>query len=80
MSNTIKNTETNVEKTKKYKETNKKKQKKKQETNKGTNMEKICEVTSWVTSTTEYDKYPEQKSKPISLVAGEVYYFEVRCF
>jgi hypothetical protein len=45
-----------------------------------TNMEKICEVTSWVTSTTEYDKYPEQKSKPISLVAGEVYYFEVRCF
>jgi hypothetical protein len=38
---------------------------------------KMCEVFLWVSSTTEYDKYPEQKSKPIDLVANELYYYEV---
>jgi hypothetical protein len=41
------------------------------------NLVKMCEVFLWVTSTTEYDKYPEQKSKAVNLVAGRLYYYEV---
>ncbi|MEM8524227.1 MAG: PA14 domain-containing protein [Bacteroidota bacterium] len=37
---------------------------------------KLCEVTGW-TGKTEHDKYPEQTSGPVSLTAGNYYYFEL---
>ncbi|KAL3816827.1 hypothetical protein ACHAXA_008690, partial [Cyclostephanos tholiformis] len=40
------------------------------------NLVKMCEVSLWVTSSTEYDKYPGQKSKAVDLVAGKLYYYE----
>ena len=40
-------------------------------------LKELCNVTAWVTCTTCYDVYPEQKSQPVDLVKGEHYYFEV---
>ena len=42
-----------------------------------TELVKICYVSLWVTDTLEYDKYPEQKSAPVNLIGGELYYYEV---
>jgi endoglucanase len=41
-----------------------------------TNRARRCTQLSWV-SPREWDKFPEQKSSPISLVAGQAYYYEV---
>ena len=41
------------------------------------NMVRACHQPIWASSR-EWDKYPEQKSPVIKLVAGQAYYYEVR--
>ncbi len=41
------------------------------------NLVLIC-FQPWATKRRQWDKYPDQSSKPITLVAGQTFYYEVR--